>query len=282
MLAELKGPESVAEDSPKTPKQAWSKTERIPGENKRERKARQSLLKAQRNEEKHSVTLAETSADDVAKIIHGPAFDTNGRSGMPNAGEAAMFDAMYERMDTFVQKMDEHQNSLRARARARRHRKGYRRGTISYTHNEELAISMLFEMGVVDLEADSVVPVIPSNNQMTRTKRAALIQKLQAAIETDLAGHRNELRDRNVRMLAYWRFVNISVLTRLRKAAALVDRVTGARIVGGDEDDEDDEDGDQVEAAEDVGGDHAAAGYPQGDDEAVADNNGEDEADIDG
>ena len=211
---------------------------------KKEIKAEKSISKASKNQQNHTVSVRREDIESVARAIHGDDFGAINNDGHP-LGTDKTIEQVVKRNLVFVSAIQEHRFALlRSLAKERDLTSKNRQSQRSENdeaelldvreHMEDLVVAVLEKLGV-----HSASPTLAFNAPATnsfgtlgsgkRTK-AAIVQKLSAAIAEDIENHENEQRQTYQRAAGFWRYANHEILVRLTEHAKKVNWATGEKI----------------------------------------------------
>ena len=212
---------------------------------KKEIKAEKSISKASKNQQKHTVSVRREDIEAVARAIHGDDFGATSNDGHP-LGTDKTIEQVVKRNLGFVSAIQEHRSALlESLAKERDITSKNRQSQRSENDEaelldmrermEDLVVAVLRKIGV-----HSASPTLAFNAPATngfgtlgsgkRTK-AAIVQKLSAAIAEDIENHENEQRQTYQRAAGFWRYANHEILVRLTEHAKKVNWATGEKIV---------------------------------------------------
>jgi hypothetical protein len=212
---------------------------------KKEIKAEKSISKASKNQQKHTVSVRREDIEAVARAIHGDDFGATSNDGRP-LGTDKTIEQVVKRNLGFVSAIQEHRSALlESLAKERDITSKNRQSQRSENDEaelldmrermEDLVVAVLRKIGV-----HSASPTLAFNAPATngfgtlgsgkRTK-AAIVQKLSAAIAEDIENHENEQRQTYQRAAGFWRYANHEILVRLTEHAKKVNWATGEKIV---------------------------------------------------
>jgi hypothetical protein len=211
---------------------------------KKEMKAEKSIIKASKNQQKHTVSVRREDIESVARAIHGDDFGAISNDGHP-LGTDKTIEQVVKRNLGFVSAIQGHRFALlrslaKERDPASKNRLSQRSENDEAElldvreHMEDLVVAVLEKLGV-----HSASPTLAFNAPATnsfgtlgsgkRTK-AAIVQKLSAAIAEDIENHENEQRQTYQRAAGFWRYANHEILVRLTEHAKKVNWATGEKI----------------------------------------------------
>lgn len=211
---------------------------------KKEIKAEKSISKAFKNQQKHAVSVRREDIEAVARAIHGDDFGAVSNDGHPLGTDKTIAQVVKRNLG-FVSAIQEHRSALlRSSAKERDLTSKNRQSQQSETneaglldvreHMEDLVVAVLENLGV-----HSASPTLAFNARATnsfgtpgsgkRTK-AAIVQKLSAAIAEDIENHENEQRQTYQRAAGFWRYANHEILVRLTEHAKKINWATGEKI----------------------------------------------------
>jgi hypothetical protein len=211
---------------------------------KKEIKAEKSISKASKNQQKHTVSVRRENVEAIARAIHGDDFGAVSNDGHP-LGTDKTIEQVVKRNLGFVSAIQEHRFALlRSLAKERDLTSKNRRLQRSENDEaelldvreriEDLVVAVLEKLGVHSASPTLAFNAPPTNSFGTlgngkRTK-AAIVQKLSAAIAEDIENYENEQRQTYQRAAGFWRYANHEILVRLTEHAKKVNWATGEKI----------------------------------------------------
>jgi hypothetical protein len=211
---------------------------------KKEIKAEKSISKASKNQQKHTVSVHRGDIETVARAIRGDDFGAVNNDGHP-LGTDKTIEHVVKRNLGFVSAIQEHRSALlRSLAKERdltsknRHSQRSENGEAELPdvreHMEDLVVAVLEKLRV-----HSASPTLAFNAPATnsfgtlgsgkRTK-AAIVQKLSAAIAEDIENHENEQKQTYQRAAGFWRYANHEILVRLIEYVKKVNRAISEKV----------------------------------------------------
>jgi hypothetical protein len=211
---------------------------------KKEVKAEKSISKAAKNQRKNIVTVRREDIETVARAIHGHDYEVDRIRGTPLATDKTIDEVMKRNLG-FVSGIQEHRSVLLKSLAKERDFTSKNKQPQRSEMEEVKPADPKAEMGdlvtavLTKLEIPSVSPTLPLKSPATagfatpgngKRVKAAILQKLSAAIAEDIENHENELKQTYQRAAGFWRYANNEILVRLTEHARKIDWTTGERV----------------------------------------------------
>lgn len=214
---------------------------------KKAAKDRKSIEKANKNQQKHSITIRDEDLEHIQNVLHGDQDDQTAGNGHPLTTDNTIEEVIARNL-AFVNNIHDHQKYLLASVNGRREyerhqRERKRRTRVSQDHETktEVVNAILLKLGVKLIddkpEPNRVKHLTPKSkcgnypttpaSKIKATGKKALVERLREAIFDDLRKDEHEKHETWVRAGGFWRYVGRPVFERMTEIAQRIDWRTG-------------------------------------------------------